>query len=183
MGRQQNKRGRQSGFSLIEAMIAMVLLAFGMLALISVYTQGIFFSSMAQWDYIAQKKAEEAVETIFTARDTQLLTWVQIQNVVDGGVFVDGASPMLVPGPDGLVGTQNDAGAAQDTVVVGPGPDGILGTADDDLVYLSASMTRTIRITPVPNEPNLRQITVTIQYKAGGRQKTHTLICYISAFA
>jgi hypothetical protein len=49
-------------------------------------------------------------------------------------------------------------------------------------------MTRTIEVIPVVdtagnNEPNLRQITVTINYHVGQMQRTHTLISYISSFA
>lgn len=183
MRRRPNKRRGEGGFTLLEAMIAMVVLAFGLLSLVGVYTQGILFAKMAQWDYIAQKKAEEAVETIFTARDTKLLTWAQIQNVSAGGVFLDGPAPLLDPGLDGLVGTGDDNAALPDTVIIGPGPDKVLGTADDEVVNLNGFMSRQIQISPVINEPNLRQITVTILYQIGGKQKTYTLISYISAFA
>jgi Prokaryotic N-terminal methylation motif len=188
MCRRFESRAKHGGFSLLEAVIATVVLAVGVLALAGVYAQGIFYTGLAQWDYIAQKKAQEAVETIFTARDTQLLTWSQIQNVTgvsgsDGGVFLDGPLPMLDPGPDGLVGTADDNPNLPDTVIIGPGPDGILGTADDQVVNLNTFMTRQIAIAPVPNEPNLRQITVTMSYQAGRMRKTYTLISYISAFA
>jgi hypothetical protein len=141
------------------------------------------YASLTQYDYIAEKKAEEAVETIFTARDTKVLTWVQIQNVSTGGVFIDGARPLLDPGPDGLVGTADDNAALPDSIIIGPGPDGVLGTADDLVVNLNPWMTRTIAITPVTGETNLRQITITINYQMGRMQRTYTLISYISAFA
>jgi prepilin-type N-terminal cleavage/methylation domain-containing protein len=179
---------RQQGFTLIEAMISMVILAFGVLSLAAVYSQGLFYAQLGQMDYIASKKAEEAVETIFTARDTGLLTWAQIQNVsgvtgTDGGVFLDGPQPLLDPGPDGLVGTADDNAALPDVVIVGPGPDQILGTADDEVTNLNPEMTRQIQITPVPNEPNLRQITITMRFQVGRMQRTYTLISYVSAFA
>lgn len=179
---------RNSGFSLLEALVAILVLTIGILSLLGVYAKGVSFAHMTQWDYIAQKKAEEAVETIFTARDTKLLTWSQIQNVTgvtgnDGGVFVDGPQPLLLPGPDGLVGTQNDQASAPDTVIIGPGPDKVLGTADDDVANLSSFMTRQIQIVPVPNEPNLRQITITIVYTTESLTRTHVLISYISSFA
>ncbi|HKW57966.1 MAG TPA: prepilin-type N-terminal cleavage/methylation domain-containing protein [Candidatus Acidoferrum sp.] len=178
------KRSRvNSGFSLLEALISLVVLSVGVLSLAAVYAQGIMFANSTQFDYIAEKKAEEAVETIFTARDTKILTWAQIQNSSQGGVFVDGARPLLDPGPDGLVGTADDNAALPDQIIVGPGPDGILGTADDQVINLNPWMTRTIQILPVQNEPNLRQITVTINYALGQAQRTYTLISYISAFA
>jgi type II secretory pathway pseudopilin PulG len=188
MGHRNNRNHRDRGFTVLEALIAVVVLSFGVLSLAGVYTQGIAFAGMAKWDYIAQKKAEEAVETIFTARDTQLLSWAQIQNVIgtsgaDGGVFLDGPQPLLDPGPDGLVGTADDNAALPDTVIIGPGPDNVLGTADDQVVVLNNVMTRQIQIIPVPNEPNLRQITITITYSISGRPKVYTLISYVSAFA
>ena len=104
-------------------MISIVILSFGVLSLAAVYAQGIMYASLTQYDYIAEKKAEEAVETIFTARDTKILTWAQIQNVSTGGVFIDGARPLLDPGPDGLVGTADDNSALPDSIIIGPGAD------------------------------------------------------------
>jgi prepilin-type N-terminal cleavage/methylation domain-containing protein len=178
---------RQSGFTLIEAMISMVVLSFGVLSLAAVYAQGIFFAGLSQYDYIAEKKAEQAVEAMFTARDIRSLSWAQIQNVSTGGVFVDGPQPILVPGADGLVGTQTDSGANDESVIIGPGPDGIFGTADDQIVDLNPWMKRTIAITQVMvagnAEPNLRQVTVTITYQVGTHQRSYTLVSYISSFA
>jgi len=183
MKRQRKISRHPAGFTLIEAMISIIILSFGVLSLAAIYAQGIMYASLTQYDYIAEKKAEEAVETIFTARDTKVLTWAQIQNVSTGGVFIDGARPLLDPGPDGLVGTADDNAALPDSIIIGPGPDGVLGTADDLVVNLNPWMTRTIAITPVTGETNLRQITITINYQMGRMQRTYTLISYISAFA
>jgi len=172
-----------AGFTLLEALIAMLVLSFGVLSLAAVYAQGIMYASLTQYDYIAEKKAEEAVETIFTSRDTKLLTWAQINNVSQGGVFLDGAQPLLDPGPDGLVGTADDNANLPDSIIIGPGPDGVLGTADDVVVNLNPWMTRTIAMAPVTGETNLRQITVTINYKIGSIQRSYTLVSFISAFA
>jgi prepilin-type N-terminal cleavage/methylation domain-containing protein len=178
----------QRGFTLIEAMISLVILSFGILSLAVVYSQGLFYANQTQVDYIAEKKAEEAVETIFTARDTGILTWAQIQNVsgttgTDGGVFLDGPRPLLDPGPDGLVGTQDDDASQPDSVIIGPGTDNVLGTADDQSMNLNPWMTRTIAISPVTGEDNLRMITVTVAYKMGKLNRTFVLVSYVSAFA
>jgi prepilin-type N-terminal cleavage/methylation domain-containing protein len=186
MARKKTMR-RQSGFTLIEAMISMVVLSVGVLSLAAVYAQGIFFAGLSQYDYIAEKKAEQAVEAMFTARDIRSLSWSQIQNVSTGGVFVDGPQPILLPGADGLVGTQTDAGSPDESVIIGPGPDGIFGTPDDQVVDLNPWMKRTIAITPVviagASEPNLRQVTVTVTYQIGTHQRSYTLVSYISSFA
>jgi prepilin-type N-terminal cleavage/methylation domain-containing protein len=181
------KNVRQGGFTLIEAMISIAVMAIGILGLGAVYAQGILYANAAQYQYIAEKKAEEAVETIFTARDTGLAIWAQIQNNTSGttppGMFLTGPQQLCDPGPDGLVGTADDNCALPDVVIVGPGPDGILGTADDTTINLNTIMSREIQITNVTNEPNLRQVNVIIRYTAGNQQRTYTLVCYISAFA
>ena len=171
------------GFTLLEAMVAIVVLSIGVLSLAGVYAQGLFYASLSQYDYVAEKKAEQAVEAIFTARDIKQLTWSAINNVSQNGVFLDGPQPILVPGADGLVGTETDSGSAHELITIGPGPDGILGTADDQVVDLNPWMTRTITITPVTGETNLRMITITINYQVGRLNRTYTLISYISAFA
>jgi hypothetical protein len=188
MTHSKSKARTQAGFTLIEAMISIVVLTFGVLSLAAVYAQGLFYSSLAQYDYIAEKKAEQAVEAIFTARDTKILKWTDIQNVSgtsgsDGGVFLDGAQPILVPGTDGLVGAKSDQGAANEVVIIGPGPDHIFGTADDETMDLNPWMTRTIVIVPVSGELNLRQITITIDYTVGRLHRQYTLVSYNSAFA
>jgi prepilin-type N-terminal cleavage/methylation domain-containing protein len=183
MRAQRKKSRRHAGFTLLEAMISIVILSVGVLSLAGVYAQGIFYASLSQYDYVAEKKAEQAVEAIFTARDIKQLTWASIQNVAQGGVFLNGAQPMLVPGSDGLVGTVTDESSTQEYITIGPGPDGVLGTSDDILVNLNPWMTRTIAITAVSGETNLRMITVTINYQVGTINRTYTLISYISAFA
>jgi hypothetical protein len=103
--------------------------------------------------------------------------------VAQGGVFLGGAQPLLDPGADGLVGTADDNAALPDSIIIGPGADGVLGTSDDVVVNLNPWMTRTIAISAVTGEANLRQITITINYQIGRIQRTYTLISYISAFA
>jgi prepilin-type N-terminal cleavage/methylation domain-containing protein len=173
----------QSGFTLIETMIAMAVLSFGVLSLSAIYTQGLRASAQTQIQFIAQQKAQEALETLFTARDTKLLTWAQIANVSKGGAFKDGPQPLLAPGPDGLVGTADDDGANPNTIVVGPGADNILGTADDQVINLNPWMTRTILIAPVAATPNLNQVTITVIYTYQGQTNQFQLISYLSAFS
>jgi prepilin-type N-terminal cleavage/methylation domain-containing protein len=181
MNRSRNRR--QQGFTLIETMIAMVVLAFGILSLSAIFTQGVQTSYNSQIDFIAQQKAQQALESIFTARDTHILTWEQITNVSQGGVFVDGPQPMYGPGLDGIVGTADDDPKTPDTIVTGPGPDKVFGTADDIQVNLNPWMKRTIAFIPVKGTPNLNQITVTITYTYEGRTSNFVLTTYISNYA
>jgi len=181
--RRQKVHRKQKGFTLLETMIAMVILSVGVLSLASFYTQGLKSSNQIQMQYVAEEKAQEALETIFTARDTQMLSFAQISNISQGGVFKDGAQPLWAPGPDGLVGTADDDSANPDGVVTGPGPDGILGTADDTTIPLNPWMTRTIAIQPVQNQTNLNQITITINYTYQGQNGQVVLVSYISSYS
>jgi hypothetical protein len=70
-----------------------------------------------------------------------------------------------------------------ETVITGPGPDKKLGTADDTTIDLNPWMTRTIAISPVPGQTNLRQISITVNYIVGSTKRTYTLISYISPFS
>src|SRR5258707_12429605 len=133
MSRSKRSRCPQAGFTLLEAMIAIVILSFGILSLAAVYAQGIQVASLTQMDYIAEKKAEEAVETIFAARDSGLLLWTNIRNGLGGatdGVFLVDPQPLLAAGPDGLYGTSDNDKSNPAVAILDPGPDNILWTTD-----------------------------------------------------
>ncbi|HYL85297.1 MAG TPA: type II secretion system protein [Candidatus Angelobacter sp.] len=187
MQKSMRNRKTEAGFTLLEAIVAIAILSFGILSLAAVYAQGIQVANMTQLDYIAEKKAEEAVETIFAARDSKVLAWPNVRNVTgaggaNDGVFLVGPQPLLAAGPDGLYGTADDLANQPDSVIIGPGPDKILGTADDVVMPLS-NMTRTIAIIDVPGESGLRQITITMNYTAGRLRRQYTLISYIAQFS
>jgi type II secretory pathway pseudopilin PulG len=193
------RRGNKAGFTLIETVMAMLVLVIGLLCLAAVLANGIEYMNVSEYDYIAQQKAAEAVESIFTARDIGQATWSTICNVgssvCPGGIFLNGPLPLCGPGPDGILGTADDyAGAscagpplaAPDAILL-PNNSGVFG-ANPVRVTLS-SYTRTIAISTVLNPlgnpvNNLRQITVTINYSAGPfRNRTYTLNAYISNFS
>jgi prepilin-type N-terminal cleavage/methylation domain-containing protein len=174
----------QRGFTLLETLIAMAVMSFGILSVIAVYTQGLRTSAQGKIQFIAQAKAQAAMETLFTARDTHILSWAQINNVSQGGVFLDGPQPMLAPGPDGLIGTADDDVSHPDTIIIGPpGNDDIVSTSGDQTLNLNPMMTRTILFTPVPGTLNLNQVTITINYISQGQPSQFQLICYISNYA
>jgi prepilin-type N-terminal cleavage/methylation domain-containing protein len=182
--RMTRKLERQKGFTLIETMVAMTVMAFGILSVVAIFTQGLRSSAQAQIQFIAQAKAQSAMETIFTARDTHLLSWAQINNVSKGGVFLDGPRPMLAAGPDGLYGTADDDINHPDTIITGPpGNNDIISTSGDQVLNLNPNMTRTIAFTPVAGTANLNQVTITINYTSEGQPGQFVLICYISNYA
>jgi prepilin-type N-terminal cleavage/methylation domain-containing protein len=182
--RQRGKAGNSGeacGFTLIEVMVAIVILFVGILGLTAMMVSAMAYINTSEDAYIAQQKAEEAVESVFFARDSKLFTWAQIENAANGGIFLDGPQPLLHPGANGIVGTDEDEANVPD-VIIEPGPDGVLGTADDIKISLS-DFTRQIAISDVAGEPNLRQIQVTVRYLAHGIQRQYVLTSYISAFS
>ena len=158
-------------------MIAVVILGGGLLAFATAFAQGMFLMSSSHYHQIAKEKASEAIESVFTSRDTRIITWSRIRNVSQGGIFRDGAQPLRAPGNDGLVNTADD-GAAENEIL--PGPDGLLGTGDDVVQPLD-SFTREMAITDIG--PNLRQIRVIIRYRVSHVNRQYQLIAYISTFA
>jgi prepilin-type N-terminal cleavage/methylation domain-containing protein len=180
---------RQSGFSLIEVMMSMLVLTIGLLAVLASLGVAMAGTQISQYDLIARQVASEAMESIFNARDTSQLGFSAIANTPAPGIFTTGNLPLLCPGPDGIVGTADDTTcvAANGTACAveclsEPGPDGILGTADDVIVPLS-NYTRSIVITQlVPGV--LAQVTITITYTVPniGHLRTYTLVEEISAY-
>ena len=174
--------GDERGFSLVEAVVALGVLAVGLLMLAQVFTLGLGLLTSAGPDLIAREKATEAVESVFTARDTRTITWAQIRNRqgqsgADNGVFLDGERNLRMPGADGLVNTVDDGPIES---LVQPGPDGQLGTGDDLTLPLT-QFTREIEIRDV--NANLRRIRVIIRYQAGKFRREYKLETFISSFA
>lgn len=196
------KHRAQQGFSLLEVMIAMIVMTIGLLAVILSFGTAITATEWAQEDLIARHKALDAMESIYTARNSQQLPFASINNVLNGGVFLSGAQPLLCAGPDGLVGTADDVPCtAPDTgaacpagveCLVLPGPDGILGTGDDIVESLS-NFTRTITFTqtnlPAAQgggvNPNLMAVAITVTYSKNGRyglNRSYTVNGLISSY-
>ena len=186
----------QRGFSLIEVMISVAILTIGLLAMIGTFVTALQSTRWAQEDLIAKQKAMEALESIYTARNTSQLSFAQIANISGGGIFTDGYTQMLAAGNDGLVGTADDANfPANGPCAAGvenirlPGPDGILGNADDTCMSLS-TFSRQILVSQVlqqpgnvPN-PNLKQITINVQYFRPGMRapRVYTVQALMSSY-
>ncbi|HXQ27285.1 MAG TPA: hypothetical protein VN822_12825 [Candidatus Acidoferrales bacterium] len=177
----RTRQRTQAGFTLIETAIAGVVLMIGILSLAAMLANSIALMSTSQNEYIAQQKAEEAVESIYTARNARQDTWANINNISLGGVFTDGATLLCDPGNDGILGTADDNCNVIDSIVT-PGPDGILGTPDDVNIPL-ANFTRKITISAISGVTDVRQITVVVTYTQGGLQRSYTLTTNISQYS
>jgi hypothetical protein len=141
----------------------------GLVGLLALFAQAIVSVNFSQESMIAKQKAREALESVFTARNTQQITWDQIRNVggATAGIFLVGFQPMYGPGldasqgPPGLIGTANHGNI--ESIIVDAGPDQTPGTSDDTLLPLS-NFKRQIAITDYATNPDMRSITVTIRY-------------------
>jgi len=200
IGHKQDSRMQkpaEQGFSLIEVVASMAVLTVGMVSLLGVFGLAMASTQTSQNDMIAKQLANEAYESIMTARNTSQTGWDQINNqgstncpiVGSGtcGIFLTGLQPIYNAGADGIFGTSDDAAAGEQTLQ-DPGPDGIFQTADDTFIQLTGYQ-RQIVISPVYDADNnivstLRSISVTVQYSTPQSQlpKTYTLNTYISQY-
>jgi len=80
----------QSGFSLLEVMISMVILAVGLLATLAALGITIGAGQTSQEDMIARQLASEAMESIFNARNTSQLGFTAAQVCRTGWHFGHG---------------------------------------------------------------------------------------------
>jgi type II secretory pathway pseudopilin PulG len=180
---------------MIETMIAIVIMSIGIVTVLAAFGTAVAATQNAQENLIARQKALEAMESIYTSRNTQQITFAQIANISSGGIFTDGPTQLLSAGPDGLVNTDDDVPfpatgvcPAGPECITLPGPDGTLGTPDDTAMSL-ANFSRQIQIGTVLQadgtiNPNLKQVTVTVSYLTGGSSVPHsyTVNALISAF-
>jgi prepilin-type N-terminal cleavage/methylation domain-containing protein len=161
----------ERGFTLLEVLIALSVLVVGLMSMAYGIGIGLAVVQMSTMDTIAREKAREAMEDVFTARDTSTISFSQICNIPTGTnpnncLFVNGLTPMYTADTSGLVNTTAAATQGVLETYVTPGPDGILGTADD-VTYNLTGFQRSIQVTSVSSSDGytvLAQVTVTIQY-------------------
>ena len=188
----------QSGFTLVEVMIAIAVMSIGLLSVVASIATALQTTQSAQEDLIARQKAMEALESIYTARNSQQVSFAAINNTGSGGIFLPGAQTLLCAGPDGLVGTGDDVPCVTSAGTtcpysgaecwVLPGPDGKLGSGGDDVTYSLSNFTRTISFNQVflstgGVNPNMRAISVSVTYtKDGLPARTFTVNGLISSY-
>jgi type II secretory pathway pseudopilin PulG len=165
----------ESGFTLLEVMFSMVVMMVGLVSLLAVMGIAMASTQTSEQNAIAKRLANEALESILTARETATIQWSQIANgncVVGAGcttgIFLAGAQPIDCAGVDGIIGTSDDA-ACGAQILEQPGPTGVYaGTCPPDICYSLTNFTRTIAITPyvvggVP-DANLNSVIITVSF-------------------
>jgi prepilin-type N-terminal cleavage/methylation domain-containing protein len=161
----------ERGFTLLEVMFSMVIMTIGLVSLLGVMGIAMASTQTSEQGAIAKRLANEALESILTARETAQVQWSNIANgncaVGAGcttGIFLAGAQPINCAGVDGIIGTTDD-GACGPQILEQPGPSGIFaGTCPPDTCLSLSNYTRTIAIVPFAGDANLNSVTITVTY-------------------
>src|SRR5258705_11520413 len=91
-------KSRQQGFALLETLIAIVILMIGLLAVLATFSMALGNTNTGQLDSIGRQKGTQALESIFTAPQTNQIRFANIHNIAPGtGMFTPGVSPMTEP--------------------------------------------------------------------------------------
>ncbi len=172
------------GFSTIEVLVALFVVTIALTSLLALFGYAISTMALMQDLLIVKQKSREALESIYTARNTSQITFDMIKNVSDSGIFLDGYQTLKRPQGDGLIGTADDADI--ETLIL-PGPDGLLNTGDD-VVRVLSTFARQIQIDPIlfadsTVNPDVRRVLVSIRYDTPmGGQQTYVVESYISRY-
>jgi len=177
----------EKGFSLLEVMVSMAIMTIGLVSLLGVFGLAMASTQTSLQNAISKQVANEAMEGILTARETQNLTWAQIANTGNGGIFLSGFQPVDCAGLDGIIGTADDAACGPENLNL-PGPDGIYGTADDVQMPLN-NYQRSIAIAQALDQngnpiQTLDTVTITVQYTNPQLRtaQNYVLTTYISQY-
>jgi prepilin-type N-terminal cleavage/methylation domain-containing protein len=151
------RRESEAGFSLLEMVVAMVILTIGLLGVASAIGYALMASNSGRGLTNAKLMVASTLEQMETLRNTGQLNFDEISNGA-----VSGSSFAGFPSTFRAVSTL-------------PGPDFVFGTADDDVSGNVPNVTRQILITPLCpgggstcTNPTLKRIQVTLRYSANG---------------
>lgn len=186
---------KEKGFSLVEIVIAIIIMATGLVALAGALVVGITLPKRARQQEVAKQLANEIMESIIFAKESQPSGYTTFDAIsyADSnslGRFISSSgnaniTKMLVAGPDGVYGTCDDGttgvynpvcgslGTQLVMVDVDPGPDGKYQAPFnvDNTKLPLLNFTRQVEITDINNAT--KQIDVTVNYPnpLGGRDK------------
>jgi prepilin-type N-terminal cleavage/methylation domain-containing protein len=167
----------ESGFSLLEMVVAMMVLTIGLLAVASAISYALLASNRGRGVTNSKMLVVSILEQMETLRDTGQLHFNEISNSqVVGSNFTGFPSTFqpvsTIPGPDGIFGTADD--------LIDAGTDGVYGgsPSDDFSNPLRArpGVTRQILISTLPDNDYLKKIQVTLRYSLNGSE-TRDLVC------
>lgn len=159
------RRPRESGFSLLETVVAMMILTVGLLGVASAIGFALMASNSGRGLTNAKLLVVSALEQMETLRDSGQLNFAEISNTpVPGSSFTGFPTTFLpvstVPGADYVYGTQDDPGRTDPTQAIN-------------------GVTRQILITSL--SPTLKRIQVTLRYSPnGGTSRDLVCVSYLN---
>jgi prepilin-type N-terminal cleavage/methylation domain-containing protein len=169
-----HQRHSERGFSLLEMVVAMLVLTIGLLSVASAISYSMMVSNRGRSLTNSKMLVVSILEQIETLRNTRELSFEEISNAqVDGSTFT---------------GFPYDATAFRPVSTV-PGRDGVFGTADDlwgasgttdNMALARPGVTRQIKITTFASNPYLKKIEVTLRYPVDGRTRELVGISYLN---
>jgi type II secretory pathway pseudopilin PulG len=177
------KSSNEKGFSLVEAVIAILIITIGLIGTAGAITYALQFSSISRNLTNAKLIAVSMIEEVDSLRNTRRLDFKQIANVgaVDNSGsantftgFTTGFQDIsLNPGPDGVNGTADD--------LRDPGADRIYGNGDDfnNPALVRSGYRRQVTITNLSD--SLKKVEVKIRYfSSAGNVGELTAVSYVN---
>ena len=161
---------KEAGFTLIEAVIAILILTIGLIGTAAAITYALQFGAVSRNVSNAKSVIVATIEEVEALRNAKRLDFKQVANVgsVDNmgspnpfNGFSTGFKPVsLSPGPDAVNGTDDD--------LIDPGADGRFGTPDDfnNQGLERSGYMRQIRVTNLSE--TLKRVEVRIRYTGSG---------------
>lgn len=170
-----HRRRSEGGFSLLEMVVAMVLLTIGLLGVASAIGYSLMVSNRGRGLTNSKMLVVSILEQMETLRNTRELSFDEISNsqVANSNFtgFPYNASEFrpvsTVPGRDGVFGTADDLWGAS-------------GTTDDPSLA-RPGVSRQIKITGFASNRYLKRIEVTLRYASGdGRSRDIVGVSYLN---
>jgi len=186
----KRRKSNQKGFTLVEVLIAAVIMAIGLLALLAMFATALAATQFSQEDLVARQKAREGLEAIFSARDDGKIGYAQIDNscaVGTTGIFKCGWDNLIRVDSD----TDQILGVDTGPFAEGTTLDYMLTPNNTGALTIQVPLTnfqRRIIIGPYTNpntgntDPNLKKVQVTVRYVRNGHPVDYSVYGYVSAF-
>ena len=160
----ENSPNSESGSTLIETIIAILILTIGLMAALATVTFALQMNQRSRASTEAKLMMSSMLEQVETLRNTGQLTFKQIANTNDvvnptTGTQFTGFPTTFLP------------------ITTNPGPDGIFGTVDDvagSVLPTQIGYSRRVIVTAI--SPSLKKIEVTVQSSGSGGKLQNTVM-------
>lgn len=180
------KATKQSGFSYIDVMIAIVILMVGVLAMAGALAANLVRSMESEKRVMAKQLALSTIESILSAKDIERAGvvdgWDSIRNVQTSlpageinGIFLTGYNPVrLDEGWDGVAGTVDDACSGSGACIVTGRPNNTSALANGFLREIVITDVADAERPSPPNPITRRRIDVNVKYFVNQAIRTET---------